>query len=42
MSLHPAAEYRAAMRAAGALDDISKGSSAKTIAATIRTALGNS
>jgi two-component system invasion response regulator UvrY len=40
MSLHAGAEYRAAMRAAGAVDYISKGSSAKSIAATIRTALG--
>jgi len=42
MSLHAGAEYRSAMRAAGAVDYISKGSSAKSIAATIRTALGNS
>ncbi len=42
MSLHAEAEYGAAMRAAGAVDYISKGSSAKSIADTIRTALGNS
>ena len=42
MSLHAEAEYRSAMRAAGAADYISKGSSAKSIAATIRTVLGNS
>ena len=42
MSLHAEAEYRAAMRAAGAVDYISKGSSARFIAAAIRTVLGNS
>jgi len=42
MSLHAEAQYGAAMRAAGAVDYISKGSSAKSIAATIRTVLGNS
>ena len=39
MSLHAEPEYRAAMRAAGAANYISKGSSAKSIAATIRTVL---
>ena len=41
MSLHAEAEYGPAMRAAGAVDYISKGSSASSIAATIRTVLGN-
>ena len=36
MSLHAEAEYGAAMRAAGAVDYISKGSSAESIAATVR------
>ena len=40
MSLHAETEYGAAIRAAGAVDYILKGSSAKSIAATIRTALG--
>ncbi len=40
MSLHAEADYRAAMRAAGAVDYISKGSSAQSIAAAIRTVLG--
>ena len=39
MSLHAEADYGAAMRAAGAVDYICKGSSAKSIAATIRTVL---
>jgi two-component system invasion response regulator UvrY len=39
MSLHAEAEYRAAVCAAGAVDYISKGSPAQTIAATIRTVL---
>jgi two-component system invasion response regulator UvrY len=42
MSLHAEAEYGAAMRAAGAVGYISKGSSAKSIAAAIRTILGQS
>jgi DNA-binding NarL/FixJ family response regulator len=42
MSLHAEAEYGPAMRAAGAVDYISKGSSASAIAATIRSVLGNS
>ena len=40
MSLHAEAEYGAAMRAAGAADYICKGSSAESIAATIRAVLG--
>ena len=40
MSLHPEEEYRAAMRAAGATDYVSKGSSAPAIAAVVRGALG--
>jgi len=39
MSLHAESEYRAAMCAAGAVDYISKGSSARSIAAAIRAAL---
>jgi two-component system, NarL family, invasion response regulator UvrY len=41
MSLHAEAEYGAAIRAAGALDYISKASSARSIAATIRRVLGD-
>ena len=40
MSLHPEEEYRAAMRAAGATDYVSKGSSAPAIAAVVLAALG--
>ncbi|HEY6476208.1 MAG TPA: response regulator [Polyangia bacterium] len=40
MSLHPEAEYRAAMRASGATDYVSKGSPAPEIAAVVRAALG--
>jgi two-component system invasion response regulator UvrY len=39
MSLHGESEYGAAMRAAGAVDYISKGSSAQSIAAAIRRVL---
>ena len=39
MSLHAEADYGAAMRAAGAADYISKGSSAKSMAAAIRAVL---
>ena len=39
MSLHPESEYRAAMRASGATDYVSKGSSAPAIAAVVRAAL---
>jgi len=40
MSLHPESEYRAAMRASGATDYVSKVSSAPAIAAVVRAALG--
>jgi|GraSoiStandDraft_44_1057316.scaffolds.fasta_scaffold443412_2 two-component system, NarL family, invasion response regulator UvrY len=40
MSLHPEEEYRAALRASGATDYVSKGSSAPAIAAVVRGALG--
>ena len=40
MSLHPEDEYRAAMRASGATDYVSKASSAPAIAAVVRAALG--
>ena len=40
MSLHPEAEYRAALRAAGATDYVSKVSTAPAIAAVVRAALG--
>lgn len=39
MSLHPEEQYRAAMRALGATDYVSKGSSAPAIAAVVRAAL---
>ena len=42
MSLHGEAEYGAAMRAAGAAGYISKGSSARSMAATVRTVLESS
>jgi len=40
MSLHPEAEYRAVLRAAGATDYVSKASAAPSIAAVVRAALG--
>jgi two-component system, NarL family, invasion response regulator UvrY len=40
MSLHPEEEYRAAMKASGATDYVSKSSSAPAIAAVVRAALG--
>ncbi|HXT94921.1 MAG TPA: response regulator [Polyangia bacterium] len=40
MSLHPERDYRAAMRASGATDYVSKGSPAPAIAAVVRSALG--
>jgi DNA-binding NarL/FixJ family response regulator len=40
MSLHPESEYRAAMRASGATDYVSKASAAPAIAAVVRAALG--
>jgi two-component system, NarL family, invasion response regulator UvrY len=42
MSLHAESEYGPTMRAAGAVDYISKGSSAESIAAAIRLALSRS
>jgi two-component system, NarL family, invasion response regulator UvrY len=39
MSLHPEAEYRAAMCASGATDYVSKGSPAPAITAAVRSAL---
>ena len=42
MSLHPEEGYRAAMRATGATDYVSKGSSALAIAAVVRAAMGMS
>jgi len=40
MSLHPETEYRSVLRASGATDYVSKGSSAPAIAAAVRSALG--
>jgi two-component system invasion response regulator UvrY len=40
MSLHPEEEYRPALRASGATDYVSKGSSPPAIVAVVRAALG--